>query len=464
MPPISNNSKRIFLAAVITVAALLAIGIAPAQTADDSLARGFQDPPDSAKPRVWWHWMSGNVTKEGIKADLEWMKRVGIAGFQNFDAGLNTPQIVEKRLVYMTPEWKDAFKYAATLADQLGLEMAIAGSPGWSESGGPWVTPAQAMKKYVWSETRVEGGRPFSGALPKPPAATGPYQNQPGRHRRLPRRQPGRAARILCRRAVVAYRASGGDRTVVELGAKVTSSGGTFDVAALTDGDLAKAALLPAAPAGERAWIQFEFAPAQTIRGLTIRDRRRTIGRGTAGESGIGVERRRPRFRTVAPIPAGARTIAFAPCQRKVLPPQRSAPPSPRPGGARAVRLRLRGQPASPERRSPSSSCTLRRSSTGSRKRRPSRRPPASTTWPRLPFRRPTAVRKADVIDLTSKMRPDGTLDWTPPAGSWVVLRFGYSLTGARKPPRVARGHRTRSGQAEPSSRQGVLRQLPRPV
>ena len=102
--------------------------------------------------------MSGNITKEGIKADLEWMKRVGIAGFQNFDAGLNTPQIVEKRLVFMTPEWKDAFRYATTLADKLGLEMAIAGSPGWSESGGPWVPPAQAMKKYVWSETRVEGG------------------------------------------------------------------------------------------------------------------------------------------------------------------------------------------------------------------------------------------------------------------------------------------------------------------
>ena len=76
--------------------------------------------------------MSGNITKEGIKADLEWMKRAGIGGFQNFDAGLNTPQIVEKRLVFMTPEWKDAFNYAATLADQLGLEMAIAGSTGWS--------------------------------------------------------------------------------------------------------------------------------------------------------------------------------------------------------------------------------------------------------------------------------------------------------------------------------------------
>ena len=95
-------------------------------------------PPDSAKPRVWWHWMNGNITKEGIRLDLEWMKRVGIGGFQNFDASLFPDKVVDQRLVYMTPEWKQAFLYATTLADQLGLEEAIAGSPGWSESGGPW--------------------------------------------------------------------------------------------------------------------------------------------------------------------------------------------------------------------------------------------------------------------------------------------------------------------------------------
>ena len=69
------------------------------------LEAGFKNPPESAKPRVWWHWMNGNITKEGIRADLEWMHRVGIGGFQNFDAGINTPQIVAKRLIYMTPEW-----------------------------------------------------------------------------------------------------------------------------------------------------------------------------------------------------------------------------------------------------------------------------------------------------------------------------------------------------------------------
>ena len=104
--------------------------------------------------------MNGNITKEGIKLDLEWMHRVGLGGFQNFDAALQTPQVVDKRLAYMTPEWKDAFKYATTLADQLGLEEAIAGSPGWSESGGPWVPASEGMKKYVWSATSWKAGSP----------------------------------------------------------------------------------------------------------------------------------------------------------------------------------------------------------------------------------------------------------------------------------------------------------------
>src|ERR1700733_7081849 len=125
----------------------LTVGPAVAQTAVDPLKAGFENPPQSARPRVWWHWMNGNITKEGIKLDLEWMHRVGLAGFQNFDAALSTPQVVEKRLAYMTPEWKEAFKYATVLADQLGMEEAIAGSPGWSESGGPWVPASEGMKK-----------------------------------------------------------------------------------------------------------------------------------------------------------------------------------------------------------------------------------------------------------------------------------------------------------------------------
>jgi len=123
-------------------------GNSPVAAAD--LKAGFLNPPASAKPRVWWHWMNGNITQDGIKKDLEWMNRIGIGGFQNFDAALRTPQIVEKRLVYMAPAWKESFRFTAAMADSLGFEMAIAGSPGWSESGGPWVPASEGMKKYVW--------------------------------------------------------------------------------------------------------------------------------------------------------------------------------------------------------------------------------------------------------------------------------------------------------------------------
>jgi hypothetical protein len=161
------------------VVALASPAATPAPHTADALLEGFQTPPPSARPRVWWHWMNGNVTQEGIRLDLEWMRRVGIGGFQNFDAALGTPQVVQQRLAYMTPQWQEAFRFAVDSAEREGLEMAIASSPGWSETGGPWVTPELAMKKLVWSETELRGGRPFSGVLPKPPNTTGPYQNAP---------------------------------------------------------------------------------------------------------------------------------------------------------------------------------------------------------------------------------------------------------------------------------------------
>jgi hypothetical protein len=71
-----------------------------------TLEHGFLHPPEAAKPRVWWHWLNGNVTKEGITADLEWMQRTGIGGFQMFDAYLGVSQFVDRRLVWYTPEWQ----------------------------------------------------------------------------------------------------------------------------------------------------------------------------------------------------------------------------------------------------------------------------------------------------------------------------------------------------------------------
>src|SRR5881227_999271 len=103
----TKTTNRLFIKHIIAPFFLFACMGSDAQTPADDLLFNFQNPPQSAMPRVWWHWMNGNITKQGIRKDLEWMHRSGIGGFQNFDAALATPQIVEKRLVYMTPEWKD---------------------------------------------------------------------------------------------------------------------------------------------------------------------------------------------------------------------------------------------------------------------------------------------------------------------------------------------------------------------
>ena len=131
-----------------------------------AMEEGFAEPPREVRPMTWWHWMGGNVTKDGIRKDLEWMHASGLSGFFLFDAAISTPAIVPERLVYMSDGWKDALAYALDLADSLGLEVGIASSPGWSLTGGPWVSEDDAQKKLIWSMQPVTGH--FCGQLPEP--------------------------------------------------------------------------------------------------------------------------------------------------------------------------------------------------------------------------------------------------------------------------------------------------------
>ena len=126
-----------------------------AACAGDGLYESFLNPPRSAAPHVWWHWMNGNVTKEGITADLEAMKDVGLAGAQSFDCGCGIPFGGVK---FASGEWFDMVLHAHNEAKRLGLELCLANCSGYSSSGGPWVTPEDSMKELVVEEAVVEGG------------------------------------------------------------------------------------------------------------------------------------------------------------------------------------------------------------------------------------------------------------------------------------------------------------------
>ena len=432
---------------VLALASMILINCSgPLKESGANLEKGFQNPPESAKPRVWWHWMNGNISKIGIRADLEWMNRIGIGGFQNFDAGLSSPQIVEKRLIYMTPEWKDAFLFTAKLADSLGLEMAIAGSPGWSESGGPWVTPAQAMKKLVWSEIQVEGGKPFSSTLPKPPSATGIFQNiaeRGGFASGVP--MDPSMPKFYADAAVVAFRIPDRDLSAAELNPKVTSSAGKFELSALTDGDLTNSAFLPAKN-NQKAWIQFEYAKPQTIQSLSIV--KRESGLRLPGIFGAPQVNRTleisddgRQFRSVFEIPVGGtiqNTYTFSPVTARYFRITFLIPPAPPmdPNLASLFGSDLSKMPAPV----PGINIAELVLHTVARINRFEDKAGFSATaglfnmaTPAIPGNE--AISKSEIIDLTSKMKPDGTLEWTPPAGRWTIMRFGYSLTGHQNSP-----------------------------
>ena len=444
---------RILAIAVVAVAGSLSPS-SLAQNAPASLEQEFKNPPNSAKPRVWWHWMNGNITKEGIKLDLEWMNRVGIGGFQNFDASLTTPKLVDKRLVYMTPEWKDAFRYATTLADQLGLEEAIAGSPGWSESGGPWVKPNQGMKKVVWSEIRVDGGKPFTGVLPHPPTVSGPIQNIPlfDFLAMISGQPPTGGAAFYADTAVIAYRAPDSDVPVNALQPKITSSGGTLNLALLDDGDLVKTTQLPKAPAGQQAWVQYEFASPQTMHAVTLV--LNDPGAAAANMFGaapsiadVEASDDGQSFRKLVDIPNDGgeeHTIAFSATSARFFRVAFTDRPA-RAFGENNFDVENPFGDFSGMKPNPNFEISELVLNPGARVSRFEEKAGFANligldAFPTPQVAASDAIRKSDIVDLTAKMHPDGTLDWTPPAGNWVVLRFGYSLTGVTNHPASPEG------------------------
>ncbi|MGV8090504.1 MAG: glycosyl hydrolase [Mangrovibacterium sp.] len=131
------------------------------------LERNFVNPPVWAKPHTWWHWMNGNIFKEGITADLEAMASAGIGGAQIFNVDYRIPH---GKVRVNSPEWFDMVKFAVAEAKRLGLEICLHNCAGWSSSGGPWNTPENSMKIVVTSEIKVKGPGKLASLPPQPEA------------------------------------------------------------------------------------------------------------------------------------------------------------------------------------------------------------------------------------------------------------------------------------------------------
>jgi len=409
------------------------------QGASDPLREGFEHPPPTAQPRLWFHWMDGNVTEEGIRRDLEWMHRIGIGGLQAFDLAFSTSPRV-RRLRYMSPEWQQAFRTAAERATQLGLELSVAGSPGFSESGAPWVKPERAMKKLVWSTSSIDGGKRFLQRIPAPPATIGPFQNVPIDHTDwLSGGRPKQHSHeVYSDVAVVAYRVPSLAHSMADSRPTVTSSAGPIDGASLRDGDLSRALSIPFARNGA-AWIQISFTTAQKIYAISLA----RPDYASSGTATLFCSRDGYRFSKVIELPRPSnvqQTVAFPAVSARYFR-LRLVTPAPVDPGAegefihsnpltahRIAELILHATPRVD--RAEEKAGFFQGFYTG----------PDLEEVPTPTVSSDAVLHKKDLLNLTDHMRPDGTLDWTPPPGRWEVMRFGYSLLGTTNHPASPEG------------------------
>ena len=419
-----------------------------------ALLDGFEAPPQSASPRVWWHWMNGNVTEEGIKKDLAWMHEVGIGGVDEIDAALATPSVVKEPLVYMTPGWRDAFRYAAHLAGQYGMEFSIDSSPGWSESGGPWVKPEEAMKKLVWSATVISGGKPYHELLPRPPSNTGSILDAPMASTIM---GPDKFAGLRFYRdsLVIAYRAPVLDPRP----SAASSAAGPLNaqsLAQLSDGSLTDGVSLPASDG--KASLVLQYDQPVRIQGVTLAVSAwgPDLVSATVLTSLDGTTWRSAGRLLPSPSQFDAnfpeRTISFAPVMTRYVRVDLTAIP-PRPGRSGPFAQNAPG--VAPigglfgtrgAGKKPSTEFRVQEFVAHSRatvnefeaKADYSIVPDYYALASAAAVAPGTAVSPKDVVDLARHMKPDGRLDWTPPPGQWVVLRMGYSLEGTTNHPAPA--------------------------
>jgi len=170
-PDKKTNARGILLLCGVGLA-LSCMTIARAHAAP--LEDDFRNPPDAARPFVWWHWMGPYFSKDGITKDLEAMKASGIGGATVFNVssyllqGPLPPTDPWSANTYRGPAYWDALRHAAAEADRLGLELGIHNCVGYATTGGPWIDEERSMQRLVWSNVEVNGGGQIEIMLPEP--------------------------------------------------------------------------------------------------------------------------------------------------------------------------------------------------------------------------------------------------------------------------------------------------------
>ena len=347
------------------------------------VGEGFRNPPSGMGPHTYWFWQAGNVTREGITADMEAARNAGIAGLRQHDISAGPPGPV----VHLSTEWLDLVKHAASEAKRLGLEFTMHADAGWTGLGGPWVKPEQSMQILVWSERPVEGGKSFRGLMPQPYTRLGFYRDIGlfalkvhadefirGRDRVAEVRRSGKKGMQVCDPSVL----SDGDwKTGIRLEPSQADGGCGVLEYSMKDPLSAQNAEIVF------GWTEGDLTAEPGFELQVSEDGRKFVTLGS--------------FDWVAPVMESHRSMKWN------------------------ASLNFKAQPA------------------GRVYRLISVRPLSGpVTFGELEIhaaRRDEVIGRNDVVDLTSQMKPDGTIEWNAPAGKWALMRMGHTCRAIQNHP-----------------------------
>ena len=396
---LSNYGLTVKLAILVCVWLALPCPTFAAPEANFTADR-FLRPPEGARPWVFWFWISGNITSNGITADLEAMQRAGIGGVLIMEVDQGVPAGEVK---FASPEWRKLFEFACLESKRLGLQINLNNDAGWCGSGGPWITPELSMKKLVWTETFVQGAGRFEGTLAQPAAVQDFYRDI----------------------AVLAVPGSapanpGKDLTNITVNPPLPNLNWTN----LVDGDDNSSVLLPRPDLATPVQLDLAFSRVHTASCLKLRFK---LGEYQTCFGELYVSEDGSDYRLVREfaVQASGQTFNFEPAS------------------GRHYRILLRrADPFMPNLKVREIALTddleieniLAKASFIRKNNYPGPndfKMPAA--YPLAPPDR--VIPMSSVVDLTSRLKPGGWLDWEPPAGDWIILRFGYTTTGKNNHP-----------------------------
>jgi hypothetical protein len=375
------------------------------------LNREFKNPPDSARMWTWWFWLGDKVDKTSITADLEALKSQGIAGVTVYS--LSGPGVPGKGPNYMSSEWRDLWKHTLKESERLGLGVSTMLCSGWN-AGGPWIQPDQACKKHVSSELVLTGPQHFKAKLPLPGADIRFYRD----------------VAIQAFPVVSTEKPSKPGMTLT-----ASSSHKNYPVCQAGDGDgasfwVSNGEKLNEGPSKTKPeWLKIDLGEKRVAKKVTFQQRH---GYGPK-DAELQISDDGTTFTTVKALVMESDKSAELQLPDKPVRAIRlfmTSTYSPQSENVQIYEVLVDGQPL--KQSGPSSLMALKALSTTVNGGAPTKEINGAVLRP-LPLEEPgTAIAPASIVDLTARCTADGELEWDVPAGTWKILRTGFTLTGAK--------------------------------